>query len=133
MSVVRIIPLPVAIPLIVAALLALTGKVIGRRASDTLAIATAACNLGLTLLILRGVWNQPQVYWFGNWWPRTNGVALGICFSIDAIGAALALLTAVLTTAGLVFSWRIFEETENHFQPLMLIFMAAMCGFSYTG
>jgi len=133
MSIVPIIPLPVAVPLIVAAFLALTGKVIGRRASNTLAIATAACNIVLTLLILRGVWTQPQVYWFGNWWPRSNGVALGICFSIDAIGAALAVLTAVLTTAGLVFSWRIFEETENHFQPLMLIFMAAMCGFSYTG
>lgn len=133
MSLTTFIPLPVATPLIIAAFLALTGKWIGRRFADTLAIATAAGNVLMTVVILRGVWSQPFVYWFGNWWPRPNGVVLGICFSIDAIGAALAVLVAVLTTAGLVFSWRIFAETENHFQPLMLIFMAAMCGFSYTG
>jgi len=133
MSITAYIPLPIAIPLIVAAFLAFTGKWVGRRACDTLAIATALGNLCLTIVILHGVWSQPYVYWFGNWWPRPGGIALGICFSIDAIGASLAVLTATLTLAGLVFSWRIFEETENHFQPLMLIFMAAMCGFSYTG
>lgn len=128
-----LIPLPVAIPLIVAAFISLTGKWFGRRVSDSLAIAAAGINVGITLAILRGTFFYPQVYWFGNWWPRAGNVALGICFSVDAIGAAFALLTAILTTAGLVFSWRIFEDTENHFQPLMLIFMAAMCGFSYTG
>jgi multicomponent Na+:H+ antiporter subunit D len=133
MSITNLIPFPVALPLILAALLSFLGKWIGRRVCDSLAIAAAVCNLVLTLAILHGVWSQPQVYWFGNWWPRTGGVALGICFSIDAIGASFALLTSVLTTAGLVYSWKIFEETENHFQPLVLIFMAAMCGFSYTG
>src|ERR1700758_5127529 len=91
-----ILPFPVALPLIVAACVAFTGKWIGRRACDVLAIATAVCNVLLTIAVLRGVWSQPQVYWFGNWWPRAGGVALGICFSIDAIGASLALLTSVL-------------------------------------
>ncbi|HKR95427.1 MAG TPA: proton-conducting transporter membrane subunit, partial [Candidatus Angelobacter sp.] len=128
-----IIPLPIAIPLIVAAFLAFAGKGIGRRACDLLAIATAAANLWMTAIILHGTWSQPQVYWFGNWWARSGGVALGISFVVDTFGAALALLVCVLTFAGLIFSWKIFEDTENHFQPLMLIFMAAMCGFSYTG
>ncbi len=116
-----------------AAFVALSGEWIGRRASDALAIATASASVVLTILILRGVWLQPQVYWFGNWWPRGGGVVLGVCFTVDAIGAALAVLTTLLTTAGLIYSWRIFEDNENHFQPLMLIFMAAMCGFSYSG
>ncbi|PYY01400.1 MAG: NADH-quinone oxidoreductase subunit D [Acidobacteria bacterium] len=128
-----IIPLPIAIPLIVAAFIALTGEWIGRRTSDLLAIATAGASVWITALILRGTWVQPQVYWFGNWWPRAGGVALGICFAIDTVAAALALLAAVLTLAALIFSWKIFEDTENHFQPLMLLFLAAMCGFSYTG
>jgi multicomponent Na+:H+ antiporter subunit D len=128
-----LIPLPVAIPLIVAAFIALTGKWFGRRTCDSLAIATSGATLWMTARILRGVWRQPLTYWFGNWWPRANRVALGICFRVDAVGASLALLVAVLATAGLIYSWRIFEDTENHFQPLMLIFMAAMCGFSYTG
>ena len=128
-----VIPLPVAIPLIVAAFIALTGHWVGRRFSDALAIATSGVTLWATVVILRGVWLQPVTYWFGNWWPRNNHVALGICFTIDGIGAVIAVLVASLTLAGLIFAWRLFEDTENHFQPLMLIFMAAMCGFSYTG
>lgn len=128
-----LIPLPVAIPLIVAAFIALTGQWLGRRFSDILSIATAGATIWATATILDGVWLQPYTYWFGNWWPRANNVVLGISFTIDAIGASIAMLVAVLTCAGLIFSWRIFEDTENHFQPLMLIFMAAMCGFSYAG
>jgi multicomponent Na+:H+ antiporter subunit D len=128
-----IIPLPVAVPLMMAAFLALAGKQIGRRACDVLAIATAGASVWMTASILSGVSSQPQVYWFGNWWPRAGGVALGISFVVDAFAATLALLASVLTLAGLIYSWKIFEDTENHFQPLMLIFMAAMCGFSYTG
>src|SRR5579871_2886828 len=128
-----LIPLPVAIPLIVAAFIALTGRWLGRRFLDTLSIATSGAMLGVTLIILKGTWLQPYTYWFGNWWPRNAQVALGICFHIDAIGAAMAVLVTLLTTAGLIFSWRIFQDNENHFQPLMLIFMAAMCGFSYSG
>ena len=123
-----LIPLPVAIPLIVAAFIALTGHWVGRRVCDALAIATAGATLWATTVILHSVWLQPLTYWAGNWWPRSHGVVLGICFRIDAIGAAMALLVALLTTAGLIYSWRIFQDTENHFQPLMLIFMAAMCG-----
>ena len=67
MNVTTVIPLPVAVPFIVAAFLALAGKRIGRRACDALAIAAAASNLLITAFILRGVWSQPQVYWFGNW------------------------------------------------------------------
>lgn len=133
MTTATLIPLPIAIPLLMAAFIALSGEWIGRRASDILAIATATASTVSTFLILRGVWLQLQVYWFGNWWPRRGGVVLGVCFTVDAIGAALAVLTALLTTAGLIYSWRIFEDNENHFQPLMLIFMAAMCGFSYSG
>lgn len=133
MTITSLIPLPIAVPLLVAAFIALTGEWIGRRACDALAIGAAAANLCLTALILRGVWLQPQVYWFGNWWPRPGGIALGICFTVDAIGGAFALLAALLTTAAMVFSWKIFEESENHYQPLMLLFIAAMCGFSYTG
>jgi len=133
LTITTLIPLPIANPLIAAAFIALTGNWIGRRASDSIAIASAGANLIFALLILRGTWYHPYVYWFGNWWPRSNNVVLGICFSIDAIGAALAVLVSLLTTAALIFSWKIFNDTENHLQPLMLIFMAAMCGFSYTG
>jgi multicomponent Na+:H+ antiporter subunit D len=71
------------------------------------------------------------VYWFGNWFPR-GSVVLGIGFVADVIGAGLATLAAVLTLLSLIFSWRLVDSGSNHFQPLMLIFLAAMCGFSLT-
>jgi multicomponent Na+:H+ antiporter subunit D len=75
--------------------------------------------------------HEPQVYWFGNWWPRGN-VALGECFVIAPLPALLALLVAVLMLAASVLSWRL-KPAGKHLQPLMLLFMAAMCGFAYSG
>jgi formate hydrogenlyase subunit 3/multisubunit Na+/H+ antiporter MnhD subunit len=50
----------------------------------------------------------------------------------DPIGAGLAVLASTLTLLSLVFSWRVMDSGSNHFQPLMLIFLGAMCGFSLT-
>ena len=58
---------------------------------------------------------------------------LGITFVVDPIGAGLACLAALLTLLALVFSWRFVDSGGNHFQSLMLVFLAAMCGFCLTG
>ena len=75
---------------------------------------------------------QTRVYWFRNWYPR-GSMALGITFVVDPIGAGLATLAAFLTLLSLLFAWRFVDSGGNHFQPLMLLFLAAMCGFSLTG
>jgi multicomponent Na+:H+ antiporter subunit D len=73
------------------------------------------------------------VYWFSGWRPR-EGLALGISFSIDPVGAGLATLAAVLVTAALVFSGPYFAETVEHRYPiLMLVFLGAMVAFALTG
>jgi multicomponent Na+:H+ antiporter subunit D len=72
------------------------------------------------------------VYWFGNWRPR-NGIALGISFVIDPVGAGLATLCSFLTLAALVFSTKYFDPAGALYHVLVLIFLAAMCGFSLTG
>ncbi|GAC1645669.1 MAG: hypothetical protein NVS9B15_03370 [Acidobacteriaceae bacterium] len=127
-----VIPLPVVIPLIAAASLSFLGPDWGRRASDASAILVAAFNVVCTLRVLSAAFHTPLVYWFGNWFPR-GGFPVGIGFVIDEVGAALACLASVLALAALVFSWHYFEETDNYFQPLMLVFLAALCGFCYTG
>ena len=43
------------------------------------------------------------VHWFGGWTPR-DGVALGVSFTIDQIGAGFALFAAVLFLAAFVFA-----------------------------
>ncbi len=125
-------PLPVAVPLLGAASLAALRKVLNRAAADGLATIIAAATLGITATLLVHSTYGATVYWFGNWFPR-GSMVLGISFVVEPIGAGLATLAALLTTLALLFSWRFVDCGGNHLQPLLLIFMAAMCGFSLTG
>ena len=95
-------------------------------------ILFAAVTLVLCSLLLVHATHGTTVYWFGNWYPR-GSMVLGIGFVVDTIGAGLATLAALLTFLALLFSWRFIDSGSNHFQPLMLVFLAAMCGFSLTG
>ena len=55
------------------------------------------------------------------------------CSVVAPLPGALALLASLLTLFASIFSWSFFEQTRNHIQPLLLVFMAAMCGFAYAG
>jgi multicomponent Na+:H+ antiporter subunit D len=125
--------LVVAVPLLGAALLAAARKVLSRVAMDALGIFISLATLGLSITLLMGaVHHGASVYWLGGWWPR-GSMALGIGLVIEPIGAGLAVLAALLTALALLFSWRFIDDGSKHLQPLMLIFLAAMCGFSLTG
>lgn len=124
-------PLPVAVPLIGAALLACLRRWLSRAVADSAGIVFAALTLVISAFLLAKVIHAPCVYWFGNWFPR-GSVVLGISFVADPISVGLAVLASTLTLLSLIFSWRLVDSGSNHFQPLMLIFLAAMCGFSLT-
>ena len=124
-------PLPVALPLLGAALMASLRKWLTRAMADSLAISLAAGTLVIGLLLLATVLHGPSVYWFGNWYPRGT-IILGISFVAEPISAGLCVLAASLALLSLVFSWRLVDSGSNHLQPLLLIFLAAMCGFSLT-
>jgi multicomponent Na+:H+ antiporter subunit D len=124
-------PLPVAVPLVGAALMACLRKWLSRTVADSIGILIGALTLGVSCLLLAKVVHAPIVYWFGNWFPR-GSVILGISFVADPISVGLAVLASTLTVLSLIFSWRLVDSGSNHFQPLMLIFLAAMCGFSLT-
>ncbi len=125
-------PLPVVIALGTAAILAGLNKVIPRRLADTAAILATIGVFGIGLDLMRIARQQPIVYWFGGWTPRA-GVALGISFTIDTIGAGLASLVALLVLAAFLFSLHYFDSVGTHFHVLMLVFLGAMCGFCLTG
>lgn len=127
-----LVPLPLIIPLLMAAALTATSPLTSRRAVDTAAIATGVAVTALCALLLVRATRAPIVYWFGGWTPR-GGVALGISFVIDPLGAGLATLAAVLVTAALIYSWRYFVIARDLYHVLMLSFLAAMVGFSLTG
>ena len=125
-------PLPVVIPLSMAALLAACNKIVPRALADTLSIAATLATGIISGVLMAGVYAQPIVYWFGGWTPRA-GVALGISFVIGPLNAALAAFVALLVLAALVFSLRYFDSVGPHYNVLMLVFLGAMCGFSLTG
>jgi multicomponent Na+:H+ antiporter subunit D len=125
-------PVPVAVPLLVAAFLVGAGPFIRRRAADSIAVATAAAVTAVSAALLAQAGDLPIVYWFGGWTPR-GGIALGVAFAVDQVGAALATLAGLLMTAALVFSWRYFEAVGTFFHALMLVFLAAVVGFCLSG
>jgi multicomponent Na+:H+ antiporter subunit D len=125
-------PLAVAIPLVTAAALVAGGALVPRRVVDTLACAASAACVVLCALVLHDASDGLLVEWFGGWTPR-NGIAIGVSFAIDQIGAGLALFAAALFLAAFVFCWRYFVVLGPLFHSLMLVFLAAMLGFSYTG
>lgn len=124
--------LPVAIPLLFAALLGGMNNVIKRRTALFVAIAASGATLVCCLELYRGSVANTLVYWFGGWQPR-HGIALGISFVIDPIGAGLAALAGLLVVGALLFSSRYFDTIGTLYHVLMLVFLAAMCGFALTG
>jgi multicomponent Na+:H+ antiporter subunit D len=124
--------LPVALPLAMAALLSGVRPQLNRAIVDSLALFASACNVADCLVLLIGAHGHTIVYWFGNWYPR-GSVVLGIAFVIDPVAAGVALLCSTLTFLALLFSWNHTDSGANHFQSLMLVFLAGMCGFSLAG
>jgi multicomponent Na+:H+ antiporter subunit D len=117
---------------VAAAALVLVTAIVPRPVIDTTAcVASIACVV-LCALVLDDASDGTLVIWFGGWTPR-DGTALGISFAIDSIGASFALFASVLFLTAFVFCWRYFVVIGPLFHALMLVFLAAMLGFSYTG
>lgn len=132
MTLAALAPLPVALPLAVAALLLASAHYLPPRWPDAIGVLTAAA-VGIIAAGLAGAAAQaPIVYWFGGWTPR-HGVAIGIDFVVDPAGAGGVALIAALFLASFVFAWGYFDEVHARFHVLMLVFLAAMAGFALTG
>lgn len=125
-------PLPVVIPLVVAAMLAGLGHYFPRRLLDLVSCLTSAAVLGICGALVVHSESSPIVYWFGGWYPSGH-FPVGIGFVIDPIGAGLAALVALLVLAAFIFSWYYFEAIKSLYHAVMLVFLAGMCGLCLTG
>jgi len=125
-------PLAVAVPLIAAGVLAGTASIANRLFADLASLATAATTTVLCAILLVHSGRHEVVYWFGGWQPR-SGVALGIGFAVDPLGAGLATFVGAIVCAALLFSWRHLEAVSHIYHALMLVFLAGMVGFCLTG
>ena len=125
-------PLPVAGPLILAAVLLAFSRVLPRTVPDMLAILMASAVAALCIVMAAHAGSGPLVYWFGGWAPRPGSQVLGIRFSVDQAGACVAGFIGVLFAATLLFAWGYYDKVHAHFHVLMLLFMAGMVGFCLT-
>ncbi|HEY7389660.1 MAG TPA: proton-conducting transporter membrane subunit [Bryobacteraceae bacterium] len=128
-----ILPLiPVLAPLFAAAILTALNRVLSQRWAFYISWVAAAAAIYASAQLMLDSYPDRIVYWFGNWQPRA-GVALGISFVIGPLGAGLALLAGVLVLMALVVSCRYFDTVGCFFHVLIMVFLAAMSGFSLTG
>src|SRR5205823_13117768 len=128
----HIVALPFVVPLIAAALLVIIRHYSPRLINDLVATGVGASVVALCGILLARSSHHPIAYWMGGWRP-SHSVTIGISFSIDPIGAGTATFAALLITAALIYTWRYFDAVDGVFHALMLVFLAAMCGFSLTG
>ncbi|MBJ6749744.1 complex I subunit 5 family protein [Geomonas anaerohicana] len=126
-------PFPVITALFMAALLAALEQLSSRRRLlDVLSLATAMAVAIFDWQLLDASLAGTIVYWFGDWKPM-GGFPVGIAFVIDPASAGLALLSALLTLAALLFSWHHFHAVRTYYHTLMLLFLASLQGFALTG
>ena len=128
----HITALPVVVPMMGAAVLVAIRYWTPRLVNDLFAAAVALAVVTLCAILLVRAEHHPFAYWMGGWQP-SHSVAIGISFSVDALGAGMATLAAILVAAALIYSWRYFDGVDGLFHALMLLFMAAMVGFCLTG
>lgn len=102
----QLTPLSVAVPLLGASLLAAGHKLLGRLGADLVAIALALASAVMLLLLLIHTGSGLTIYWFGGWHPR-GGIAIGVNFAVEPIGAGLATFVAMLTVVALLYSTRV--------------------------
>lgn len=124
--------LPIAIPLLAAAILMALSHVLPRRLADSLAIAVASAVFLICGWLAWQSADEAIVYWFGGWQPRGK-IAIGIAFYVDSLAAGLAALAALLTVGSLLFAWHFFDSVGTFFHVLMLVFLGAMAGFCLSG
>ncbi len=124
--------LPVVVPFIAAAVLVTLRPLSRRWVNDAVSGSVAVSVVALCAVLLARSAHQPFAYWMGGFRPG-HDVTIGISFSIDPIGAGLATFSALLVVAALAYSVHYFDAVDGLFQALMLLFGAAMVGFSLTG
>jgi multicomponent Na+:H+ antiporter subunit D len=127
-----VLPLPVVIPLITAALCTAGDHVLPRRLADTIGVVGSAGAFAFSLVVLVASEKHTQLTWFGGWKPRGHA-AIGIAFVADPLGAGVAALATGLALASMLYSWSFLRHAARPYDSLMLLFGGAMAGFALTG
>jgi multicomponent Na+:H+ antiporter subunit D len=125
-------PLMVVVPLGAAAAVLFANSLVPARAVRALTGLAVLVEVGLGAALVHQTAHGLIVYWFGGWTPR-SGVALGVAFSVDQLGAGAALLAALVIGAAVATAWWSMPDAGAIVSALLLTLLAAMAGFCLTG
>jgi multicomponent Na+:H+ antiporter subunit D len=125
-------PLLVAIPLLAAAVTAGLDHITPRPIQDAIVVASSAATTAFSFLLLWDVYRHEAVHWFGGWQPH-HGVALGIDFAVGPLAAGMCAVIGLVVTLALIYSLTFLSEAARLYDALMLVALAAMCGFAMSG
>lgn len=124
--------LPIALPLLTAALLAAVGRKLPRPLLDGAALSAALAVFGLGVVLLVGSRGHDVAVTAGGW-GNVGGHPVGIALVADPVSAGLVALTGLITAFVSVYTWRYFEEVDAVWQALLLIFLAGLAGLALVG
>jgi multicomponent Na+:H+ antiporter subunit D len=127
-----VVPLPVVVPLVGAAVILFFNTVLPRRWVQAFTLLVVLAEVGMAAVLLHEARLGTIVYWFGGWTPR-HGVALGISFTVDQIGAGGALVAGVVVAAAVATTRWTIDDAHGIVHALLLTLLAAMAGFCLTG
>jgi multicomponent Na+:H+ antiporter subunit D len=127
-----LLPLPAVIPLLAAAVNIAGDHVLPRWVGSAISLGAAASAFAISIVLMLESQHRELLHWFGGWHPR-SGVAVGIAFTADPLGAGMAALSSFLVLAALVYSLTFLKEAARPYDVLMIVFCGAMCGFCLTG
>jgi multicomponent Na+:H+ antiporter subunit D len=125
-------PLLVAIPLLAAAAVAGLDHITPTPVQDALVLAASAATTAFAFVLLWHAESHEVVHWFGGWQTR-HGVALGIDFAVGPLAAGMCAVIGLVVTLALLYSLTFLREAARLFDALMLVALAAMCGFAMSG
>ena len=125
-------PLLVAVPLLAAAVTAALDHITPRPVQNVVVVASAAATTTLAFLLLGHAESHEVIHWFGGWEPH-HGIALGVDFAVGPLAAGMCAVIGVVMTLALLYSLTFMREVSRLFDSLMLVALAAMCGFAMSG
>ena len=128
---ISLLPLAVAIPLGVAFLLPLLGKVSTGRLCRGLSLVTSLALLAMSIAFLAA--RSQGTYWMGGWEPSSG--AVGISLELDGLSRLMLVVVALVTLAATLFSLRYMTQysSEPLYYCLFFLMVAGMNGVIIAG
>ena len=125
-----VLPLAIATPLLVAALLVSFASIMSRVLRDIVLLGTTVVLAGIAFaLFVRTLGGQTITYWLGGFDPvaaASRKIVPGIALYVDPPAAAVLAMVSAIFLAVTFYAWRYFKTVEEYFHVMLLVLLGTM-------